>query len=97
MPRESPSGGHGRAGVAIPGVGRMPARNDLKRLAAAVDAAEREFHAARGRKSLNAAIRWMMRAKADLRAAQAARSMASCVEAVERLQGREGASISAVF
>jgi hypothetical protein len=77
----------------------MPARNGLKRLAAAVDAAEREFHAARGRSSLNAAIRRMMRAKAELKAAQAERSMASCVEALERLHGagNREASISAVF
>jgi hypothetical protein len=73
--------------LAIPGSGcylcRMPGRADLKRLAAAVDAAERQFHAARGRASLNAAIRRMMRAKAELKAAQAERSLASCVEAVE--------------
>lgn len=73
--------------LAIPGSGcylcRMSARTDLKRLAAAVRDAEREFHAAKGRASLNAAIRRMMRAKAELKAAQAERSLASCVEAVE--------------
>jgi hypothetical protein len=65
----------------------MPAKSDLKRLAAAVRDAEREFHAARGRGSLNAAVRRMMRTKAELKAAQAERSLSSCVEAMERLQG----------
>jgi hypothetical protein len=61
----------------------MRAKSDLKRLAAAVRAAERDFDAARGRSTLNAAIGRMMRAKAELKAAQAERSMASCVDAVE--------------
>jgi hypothetical protein len=61
----------------------MRAKSDLKRLAAAVRAAERELDAAKGCSSLNAAIRRMLRAKAELKAAQAERSMASCVEAVE--------------
>jgi hypothetical protein len=65
----------------------MPARARLKRLAAAARAAERDFHAARGRSSLNAAIRELMRARAELKAAQAERSMASCVEARERIAG----------
>jgi hypothetical protein len=73
--------------VAFPGSGsylcRMPSKADLNRLAAALRAAERDFHAARGRSSLNAAIRRLMLARAALKAAQAERSMASCVEAVE--------------
>jgi hypothetical protein len=36
---------------------------------------------------LNAAIRRLMHARAVLKAAQAERSMASCVEAVERIAG----------
>jgi hypothetical protein len=59
----------------------------MKRLAAAVRAAERDFHAARWRSTLNAAIRRLMRAKAELKAAQAERSMSSCAEAVERIAG----------
>jgi hypothetical protein len=61
----------------------MPAKSDLKRLAAAVRAAEAEFRAAQGRSSPNAAIRRLMQARAELMAAQAERSMASCVEAME--------------
>jgi hypothetical protein len=69
----------------------MPSRADLKRPAAALRAAERDFDAATGRSSLNAAIRRLMLARAALRAAQAERSMASCVEAVEALFSAPGA------
>jgi hypothetical protein len=61
----------------------MPSKTDLKRLAAAVRAAERDFNAATGRSSLNAAIRRLMLARAALKAAQAERARESCAEAVE--------------
>jgi hypothetical protein len=66
---------------------RMSAKPDLKRLAAAVRAAEQELKAASGRSALNAAARKLMRAKAELKAAGAkganGSATASCAEAPE--------------
>ena len=53
----------------------------MKRLVAAVRAAEAELDAAAGRSALNAASKRLMRAKAKLKAAEAERATASCEEA----------------
>ena len=62
----------------------MPGKSELKRLAAAVRVAEQELHAANGRSALNIAARRLMRAKAELRAAEeAGQAKASGAGAVE--------------